>query len=92
MFRAPIAEIYRLVGGTNPAADDKSVFCESHYRHVADSYPDLVLMIEHKQIIFVDSITDLTRQASQRRLRPRTCVYRTLDSAILMVKVIEDRL
>jgi hypothetical protein len=52
-----------LIGGVNPAADDKTVFCEQHYRHLAETYPDLVRMIESKRVIFVDSITDLTRQA-----------------------------
>lgn len=57
------SDIGCLVGGINPAADDKTVFCENHYRHLADTYPDLVRMIASKRIIFVDSITDLTRQA-----------------------------
>jgi hypothetical protein len=52
-----------LVGGVNPAADEKTFFCESHYRHLVDAYPDLVRMIAGKRIIFVDSITDLTRLA-----------------------------
>ena len=52
-----------LIGGVNPAADEKTVFCESHYRHLAQTYPDLVQMIATKSIVFVDSITDLTRQA-----------------------------
>ena len=50
-----------LIGGINPAADEKTCFCESHYRHLVDTYPDLVRMIAGKRIIFVDSITDLTR-------------------------------
>jgi hypothetical protein len=52
-----------LIGGVNPAADDNTVFCENHYHHLADTYPDLVRIIASKRIIFVDSITDLTRQA-----------------------------
>jgi hypothetical protein len=52
-----------LIGGVNPAADDKTVFCENHYRHLAETYPDLVRIIASKRIVFVDSITDLTRQA-----------------------------
>ena len=39
------------------------MFSEGHYQHVAESYPDLVRLIAPKRIIFVDSITDLTRQA-----------------------------
>jgi hypothetical protein len=61
-FRDAI-DIACLIGGVNPAADDNTVFCESHYRHLAETYPDLVRMIAAKRIIFVDSITDLTRQA-----------------------------
>ncbi len=51
-----------LVGGVNPAADPRSFFSEGHYQHLCKTYPDLVNMIAGKQIIFVDSITDLTRQ------------------------------
>jgi hypothetical protein len=60
---ADAIDIACLVGGINPAADENTVFCESHYRHVAENYPDLVRMIAAKRIVFVDSITDLTRQA-----------------------------
>jgi hypothetical protein len=52
-----------LVGGINPAADPTGFFSEGHYRHLSESYPDLVRMIAGKRNIFVDSITDLTRQA-----------------------------
>jgi hypothetical protein len=52
-----------LVGGINPAADPAGFFSEGHYRHLSETYPDLVRMIAGKRIIFVDSITDLTRQA-----------------------------
>lgn len=60
---ADALDIGCLVGGINPAADEKTFFCESHYRHLVDAYPDLVRMIAGKRIIFVDSITDLTRLA-----------------------------
>jgi AAA domain len=60
---ADAIDIACLVGGINPAADESTVFCERHYQHVAESYPDLVRMIAAKRIVFVDSITDLTRQA-----------------------------
>src|SRR5690606_30776171 len=60
---ADAIDIACLIGGVNPAADEKTVFCESHYRHLAQTYPDLVQMIATKSIVFVDSITDLTRQA-----------------------------
>ena len=52
-----------LAGGVNPAADPAGFFSEGHYRHLSETYPDLVRMIAGKRIIFVDSITDLTRQA-----------------------------
>ena len=60
-----------LVGGVNPAADPSGFFSEGHYEHLSQTYPDLVQMIAAKKIIFVDSITDLTRQAmAWARTRP----------------------
>jgi len=60
-----------LVGGINPAADPNGFFSEGHYQHVSQTYPDLVRLIAAKRIIFVDSITDLTRQAmAWAKLRP----------------------
>lgn len=56
-------DIACLVGGINPSADPSGFFSEGHYRHLSDTYPDLVRMIAAKRVIFVDSITDLTRQA-----------------------------
>ena len=56
-------DIACLVGGINPSADPSGFFSEGHYRHLSETYPDLVRMIAGKRIIFVDSITDLTRQA-----------------------------
>jgi hypothetical protein len=52
-----------LVGGINPAADPNGFFSEGHYQHLAQAYPDLVRLLASKSIVFVDSITDLTRQA-----------------------------
>jgi hypothetical protein len=52
-----------LIGGIDPVADTNGFFSEGHYHHVCQTYPDLVRMIAGKRIIFVDSITDLTRQA-----------------------------
>jgi len=52
-----------LIAGVNPAADANSFFSEGHYRHVCGVYPDLAAVIAEKRIVFVDSITDLTRQA-----------------------------
>jgi AAA domain len=55
-------DIACLIGGIDPAVDASAFFSEGHYQHVAETYPDLVRLIAHKRIIFVDSITDLTRQ------------------------------
>ncbi len=60
---ADALDIGCLVGGVNPAADPASFFSEAHYRHVSETYPDLARLIASKRTIFVDSITDLTRQA-----------------------------
>lgn len=60
-----------LVGGINPAADPNGFFSEGHYQHVSQTYADLVRLVATKRIIFVDSITDLTRQAmAWAKLRP----------------------
>ncbi len=56
-------DIACLIGGVNPAADPNGFYSEGHYQHLSQTYPDLVTMINGKRIIFVDSITDLTRQA-----------------------------
>jgi hypothetical protein len=55
-------DIAGLIGGVDPAADPSAFFSEGHYQHVAGIYPDLVQLIAAKRIIFVDSITELTRQ------------------------------
>jgi hypothetical protein len=60
---ADALDIGCLVGGVNPAADPNGFFSEAHYQHLSQSYPDLVRLIAGKRIIFLDSITDLTRQA-----------------------------
>ena len=60
---ADALDIGCLVGGVNPSADPNGFFSEAHYQHLSQSYPDLVQMIAGKRFIFVDSITDLTRQA-----------------------------
>ncbi|WP_149539279.1 ATP-binding protein [Siccirubricoccus phaeus] len=56
-------DIACLVGGVNPAADPNGFFSEAHYRHLAAAHPDLVRLLAAKSIVFLDSITDLTRQA-----------------------------
>jgi AAA domain len=60
---ADALDIACLAGGINPAADPAGFFSEGHYQHLSEAYPDLVRLIATKRIIFVDSITDLTRQA-----------------------------
>ena len=59
---ADALDIACLIGGVDPAADSQSFFSEGHYGHVQQIYADLIDTIASKQIIFVDSITDLTRQ------------------------------
>ncbi|MBE9606271.1 ATP-binding protein [Acetobacteraceae bacterium H6797] len=56
-------DIACLIGGVNPAADPNGVFSEAHYQHLATTHPDLVRLLAAKSIVFLDSITDLTRQA-----------------------------
>ncbi len=55
--------IAALVGGPNPAAPPAAFFSREHYAHCASQHPELVELLTTKSIIFVDSITDLTRQA-----------------------------
>jgi hypothetical protein len=75
---ADALDIGCLVGGINPAADPNGFFSEGHYQHLAQSYPDLVRMIAGKRIVFVDSITDLTRQAmAWARTRPEAFSEKT---------------
>lgn len=52
-----------LIGGVNPAADPSGFFSAAHHQHVVAAHPDLVRLLAGKSIIFLDSITDLTRQA-----------------------------
>lgn len=60
---ADALDIGCLIGGVNPSSDPNGFFSEPHYQHLRESYPELVQTIAGKRIIFVDSITDLTRQA-----------------------------
>jgi hypothetical protein len=60
---ADAVDIACLIGGVDPAADPNAFFSQGHFQHVCQIYPDLVGMIAAKRIVFVDSITDLTRQA-----------------------------
>jgi hypothetical protein len=56
-------DIACLIGGVDPSADPSAFFSAGHYQHVAETYPGLVQLIGQKRMIFVDSITELTRQA-----------------------------
>ncbi len=60
---ADALDIACLVGGPDPAAAPEGFFSEAHHRHLAAAYPDLAQLVAGKSIIFVDSITDLTRLA-----------------------------
>ena len=75
---ADAIDIGCLVGGINPAADPNGFFSEGHYQHLSQTYPDLVRMIAGKRSVFVDSITDLTRQAmAWARTRPEAFSEKT---------------
>jgi hypothetical protein len=56
-------DIACLIGGVNPAADPAGYYSEGHHAHVAKTYTDLASLVAAKRYIFVDSITDLSRQA-----------------------------
>jgi hypothetical protein len=60
---ADAVDIACLIGGTNPAAPAEGFFSAGHHRYLSETYPELAARIAGKRIIFVDSITDLTRQA-----------------------------
>lgn len=72
------ADVACLVGGIDPAADSQGFFSAAHHQHVVAEYPDLARMLEAKRYIFVDSITDLTRQAmAWAKSRPEAFSDRT---------------
>ena len=60
---ADALDIACLIGGVDPAADPNGFFSEGHYSHVSQVYAELAPVLTGKRIVFVDSITDLTRQA-----------------------------
>jgi hypothetical protein len=71
-------DIACLIGGVDPAAHPSAFFSEGHYQHVAGTYPDLVQLIASKRIIFVDSITELTRQCmAWAKTRPEALSEKT---------------
>jgi hypothetical protein len=72
------ADVACLVGGIDPAADSQGFFSAAHHQHVVAEYPDLARMLEIKRYVFVDSITDLTRQAmAWAKTRPEAFSERT---------------
>jgi hypothetical protein len=52
-----------LIGGVNPAAEPNGFFSAAHHQHLVAAHPELVRLLAGKSIVFLDSITDLTRQA-----------------------------
>ena len=60
---ADAIDIACLIGGVNPAAGPTEFYSEDHYQHLCKTYPDLVRLMAGKSIVFLDSLTDLTRQA-----------------------------
>ena len=54
-----------LIGGPDPAADPNAWYSAQHHQHVRSVYAGSGVeeFLSSKSIIFVDSITDLTRQA-----------------------------
>ena len=60
---ADALDIACLVGGPDPAAAPERLLLRGAPPHLAAAYPDLVRLVAGKSIVFVDSITDLTRQA-----------------------------
>lgn len=67
-----------LIGGVNPAADPNGYFSAAHHQHLLTAHPDLVRLLAGKSIVFLDSITDLTRQAmAWAKTRPEAFSDRT---------------
>ena len=60
---ADAVDIACLIGGANPAAQPEEHFSEAHHAHLRAQHPELAERLDAKRIVFVDSITDLTRQA-----------------------------
>jgi hypothetical protein len=54
-----------LIGGPDPAQDNASFYSAAHFEHVRGVYRDSGIedFLATRSIVFVDSITDLTRQA-----------------------------
>ncbi|MBF0093037.1 MAG: ATP-binding protein [Alphaproteobacteria bacterium] len=56
-------DIACLIGGIDPSVPKDDFFSQAHHQHLVATYPDLAQRLAAKRIVFVDSITDLTRQA-----------------------------
>ena len=56
-------DIACLIGGVDPSVPAEGFFSQAHHQHLQDAYPDLAQSLAAARIVFVDSITDLTRQA-----------------------------
>lgn len=73
-------DIAVLIGGPDPSVDPNGYYSTGHYQHVVSAYqgsglPDL---LADRSIIFVDSITDLTRQVmAYARQQPEAVSERT---------------
>lgn len=75
---ADAVDVACLIGGANPAAQPDEHFSEAHHAHLRAQHPDLAERIDGKRIVFVDSITDLTRQAMVwAKTRPEALSERT---------------
>jgi hypothetical protein len=75
---ADAVDVACLIGGPNPAAQPDEHFSHAHHAHLRDLYPELARRLDAKRIVFVDSITDLTRQAmAWAKTRPEALSERT---------------
>ncbi len=75
---ADAVDVACLVGGANPAAQPDEHFSEAHHAHLRGLHPELAARLDAKRIVFVDSITDLTRQAmAWAKTRPEALSERT---------------
>src|SRR5690606_83287 len=75
---ADAVDIACLLGGPNPAAQPDEHFSVADHAHLRGLYPDLAERLDAKRIVFVDSITDLTRQAmAWAKARPEAISERT---------------
>ena len=75
---ADAVDIACLIGGIDPAAPADGFFSAAHHHYLSETYPDLAARIAGKRIVFVDSITDLTRQAmAWAKMRPEALSEKT---------------